>query len=623
MPDGHVLHRDGASRSPYAGSWGKNLAARLLCGPPVNEVLPGVYRHTSSAHVYVVCDADSAVLINIGDGTVLDCMPPQVRHVRAVLLTHHHRDVAAGAARAVSAGIPVYIPEGEGQSLLDPQYYLSMADRRNNYDARPHHWTVPDAAVTQPLREYRTYRFGRLRFTVWPTPGPTPAAATFLLRWRRRTLAFTGDLLYAPGQVSRLAPTQWTYHGGEGIAGTILSLLDLADLRPTQVLPAHGEPMSCGALGLTAEALWPLLQLRRHNTRLLELRGEPYAELRPWLLMNRTSLAQTYVLRARNGRALMIDFGYDFSFGQASTTDRGSRRPWLYTLPTLLRRYGIQGIDAVIPTHYHDDHVAGIPLLQENYGAQLWAPENLVDVLARPGAYRLPCLWFDSMTAQRTLTLGEPFEWNEFRITPHEVTGHARYACGLLVEAYGEAVLFAGDQYADADGLGLNYTYPNLFREADYTRSAELYARLQPDLILSGHAQPVVPDAAYFEQLRVRGMQLQALHAQLQPHTARMLLRAEPINVTSGHPLTLTIENPTDTPFVGTLHVSGGATAPACLNVEAPALGCQTIGFHPCGPSGARIHFELRGRPGEPGLFAHSTICRATSGASDGDQHAC
>ncbi|GGO26077.1 MBL fold metallo-hydrolase [Deinococcus humi] len=588
----------------------------------MNEILPDVYRHTSSAHVYVVCDADSAVLINIGDGSVLDCLPTQVRHVQAVLLTHHHRDVAAGAARAVRAGIPVYILQGEGQSLLDPALYLSMADRRNNYDARPYHWVVPDAAVTQPLREYRTYRFGRLRFTVWPTPGPTPAAATFLLNWRRHTLAFTGDLLYAPGQVSRLASTQWTYHGGEGLAGTILSLLDLAELQPTQVLPAHGEPMPCAALQLTAAALWPLLQLRRHNTRLLELRGEPYAELRPWLLMNRTSLACAYVLRAQNGRALLIDFGYDFSFGQASSTDRASRRPWLYTLPTLLRRYGIQGIDAVIPTHYHDDHVAGISLLQENYGAQLWAPENLVDVLARPGAYRLPCLWFDSITAQRTLALGEPFEWNEFRITPHELTGHARYACGLLVEAYGEVVLFGGDQYADADGLGLNYTYPNLFRETDYTRSAELYARLQPNLILSGHAQPVVPDAAYFEKLRVRGEQLQALHAQLQPHIARMLLRAEPINGVSGQLVVLTIENPTDTPFTGTLHVSGAATAPACLSVAAPAGGCQTVDFHPSGPSGARIHFELRGPAGEPCLFAHATIRHATCGDLNGDQYA-
>ncbi|UBV44263.1 MBL fold metallo-hydrolase (plasmid) [Deinococcus taeanensis] len=578
------------------------------------EVLPGVYRHTSSAHVYVVCDGDAAVLVNIGDGTVLDELPAAVRRVRAVLLTHHHRDVAGGATRAVRAGIPVYVPEGEGTRLLDPERFLALADARNSYDGRLHGWTAPDPAATLPLREYRTYRFGRLRFTVRPTPGQTPGAASLLLRRRRAHVAFTGGLLSGPGQVSRLAATQWTYHGAEGVAGTVLSLLDLADQELTHVLPALGEPMTPGALRVTAEALWPLLQLRRHNLRLLQLRDEPYAELRPWLLMNRTSLANAYVLRARSGRALMIDFGYDFCFGQASSTEREARRPWLYTLPALLTRYGVSGIDAVMPTHYHDDHVAGIPLLREVYGAQLWAAENVADVLTRPDAYRLPCLWFEPMAPDRTLPLGRSFDWEEFRITPHELTGHARYACALLVETGGERALFGGDQYGDADGLGLTYTYPNLFREGDYTRSAELYAQLRPQLILSGHTAPIEPGEPYFAALLARGRQLEALHATLQPHAARLIIRAEPVHLPSGTPLTLTLENPTGAPFDGELHVSGRAAEPARRPVRIPPGASLILPFMPSGPSGARIHFELRGPPGEPCLYAHATI-HAASGA--------
>ena len=45
-----------------------------------------------------------------------------------------------------------------------------------------------------------------------------------------------------PGQVWSLAATQWTYNGGEGLAATILSLLDLKDRQPTLLLPSHGEP---------------------------------------------------------------------------------------------------------------------------------------------------------------------------------------------------------------------------------------------------------------------------------------------------------------------------------------------------------------------------------------------
>jgi glyoxylase-like metal-dependent hydrolase (beta-lactamase superfamily II) len=331
--------------------------------------------------------------------------------------------------------------------------------------------------------------------------------------------------------------------------------------------------------------------------------------------MNRTSLAHSYVLRARSGRALLIDFGYDFCFGQAGSTEQDARQPWLYTLPALMARWGVRHIDAVIPTHYHDDHVAGIPLLREVYGTQLWVTENIVDVLAQPGAYRLPCLWFEGMCADRSLTLKQPFDWEEFRITPHELAGHTRYGCALLVEAYGERVLFGGDQYGDPDGLGLVYTYANLIRETDYVRSAELYAALRPNLILSGHSGPLEPREDYFGTLLARGQQLQALHARLQPHSARLIVRAEPIRVSSGQPITLTIENPTDMPFEGELHVSGRAAEPACLRVHVPGQRSIGLPFYPSGPAGAGIHFELRGDRGEPGQFTHATIQAETGGA--------
>ncbi|WP_157448712.1 MBL fold metallo-hydrolase [Deinococcus peraridilitoris] len=572
------------------------------------EVCPGVYRHTDSAHVYLIRDAENAVLINIGDGSALDHLPPGIEQVRAVLLTHHHRDVAAGAARAAAHGIAVYAPEGECGSLQGAPRLLNHADARNNYDGRPRVWSVPQAIHARALRDYRTYHFGSLSVGVRPTPGVTPGAVSLLYQGPDFSAAFTGDLLFAPGQTARLTASQWSYNGGEGLAASVLSLLDLADQELTHVLPAHGDVMNAEALSVTAEALWPLLQLRRHNPRLLQLREQPYQELRPWLLMNRTSLANAYVLRSRSGRALMIDFGYDFCFGQAGSTEREARRPWLYTIPSLLRKYGVTGIDAVIPTHYHDDHVAGIGLLRETYGAQLWTAENITDVLARPEDYRLPCLWFEGMSSDRTLRLGESVAWQEFRITPHELTGHARYACALLVEGYGERVLFGGDQYSDADGLGLNYTYPNLFREDDYLRSAHLYTQLQPDLVLSGHAGPLVPSGAYLEALLARGAALQALHASLQPLVSRLLMRVEPIRAPSGSTITLTIENPTGKAFQGELRVQEANKTPACLRVDLSAKSAQTWDFCLTADEGTRVHFELRGQPGEPAQYTHASI---------------
>ncbi|WP_181392006.1 MBL fold metallo-hydrolase [Deinococcus irradiatisoli] len=559
-------------------------------------LFPGVYRYTSSAHAYVLICHEDAVLINLGDGDVLDHLPPGVK-VHAALLTHHFADVASGAARAIRRGIPVYAPESEVELLRSAPQTLRRAGRPNNYDPRLYQYGAPEEAEVWPLRDYQTYCFGALSLQVRPTPGPTVGAVSFITLIGGQKLALTGDLLYAPGQISRLAATQWTYHGGEGLAGSVLSLLDLADARPDVVLPAHGEPMLPGALEQTAQALWPLLQLRRHNPRLLELRASPYEELRPWLLHNRTSMANSYVLRSLSGHALIIDFGYDFSFGSPVSTERDARRPWLLTVPALFSKYGVVHIDAVLPTHYHDDHVAGIPLLREQYGAQVWASENVAPVLAYPERYQVPCLWFEGITVDRRLKLGEAVPWREFTVTPYDLPGHARYAAAVLVEGHGERLLFGGDQYADVDGLGLNYTYPNLVRETDYLHSAELYERLQPDLILSGHGPPLTPGPGYGAELRARGEALLRLHTQLQPLTSRLVLSLE----RQGRQVTLQLDNPTGEVFEGRLRGSAGVSpreVPLTLFPAASVrLDFELEGQYP-------FMFEVRGPSGEPGLSA-------------------
>ena len=299
------------------------------------------------------------------------------------------------------------------------------------------------------------------------------------------------------------------------------------------------------------------MKLRGHNPRLLELRGRPYQALRPWLLSNRTSVSNSYVLISARGTALVIDFGYDFAFGTPPATTRDTRRPWLYTLPALKAQFGIDQIEAVIPTHAHDDHVAGIGLLREQYGAQLWAAEPLAGVLARPADSRLPCRWFEALTPDRVLVLGMPVEWEDFQITPYALPGHARHAVALLVEGHGERIVFVGDQYAGEDGLGLNYTYQNDFLETDYLESAALISRLRPDLLLSGHWPPVVPDENWLVAATARGEALRQAHAELHPLTSRLLLTVTPVEASQGQLVEITLMNPTQQVVAGHLTVDG------------------------------------------------------------------
>ncbi len=63
----------------------------------------------------------------------------------------------------------------------------------------------------------------------------------------------------------------------------------------------------------------------------------------------------------------------------------------------------------------------------------------------------------------------------------------------------------------------LNYGYQNRVNLGDFVKSAQLYARLNPDLMISGHWPPrwIAPD--YLQMLATRGGMLDELHRSLLP----------------------------------------------------------------------------------------------------------
>jgi glyoxylase-like metal-dependent hydrolase (beta-lactamase superfamily II) len=228
------------------------------------------------------------------------------------------------------------------------------------------------------------------------------------------------------------------------------------------------------------------------------------------VLRNRTSFATSYALLSDDGAALLLDWGYDQATGVDLPTDRAGRRPLLTSLERLGHR-----VEAVFLTHYHDDHVAGANLLRDVHGAEVWTAPHVADVLEAPERLDLPCLWFDPVTVDRRLPLGEPFRWHEYELTVHPLPGHTLYACALEVEVDGRRVLATGDQQS-ASGL-LNYQYRNRFRAGDYVLSAELYRRLRPDLLLTGHWGVVEVTDALLDRLATDGRRLEELHRELLP----------------------------------------------------------------------------------------------------------
>ena len=470
--------------------------------------------------MYVVKSGTRAALIDFGDGDVLAELPALgISRVSAVLMTHHHRDQGQGLAKANAIGAKVYVPPVERDLFAEVEAHWQARDVANTYNVRDDRFSLLESIeVAGTLPEYREFAFGPYRFLVLPTPGHTSGSVSLLAEIDGRLVAFTGDLIHSPGKVWSLAATQWTYNGGEGLAGSVLSLLDLRDRGVDVLYPSHGAAIEdpAPAIDLTVSRLHNLIKVREHNPRLLDLRARPYEPLTPHLLANRTSMANSHVLLSRSGKALVFDFGYDFLFGMPAGVDRASRRPWLHTIPALKRDFGVTKIDVAIPTHYHDDHVAGFNLLREVEGTAIWAPPLVADPLGDPDRYDLPCLWYDPITVDRTLPLERPIRWEEYELTLYPLPGHTLHAVAIGVTVDGTRVLVVGDQQGNPPRLA-NYVYRNRFRIDDYVESAALYARLRPDLMLFGHTPPVRVDDAFLDELRIKGAELARLHRELLP----------------------------------------------------------------------------------------------------------
>ncbi|MFE5291886.1 MBL fold metallo-hydrolase [Isoptericola sp. NPDC056618] len=496
------------------------------------EVGPGVHRFEDTCAVYVVRaldDPGTAIAIDFGAGDVLDHLDEiGVDRLAAVLMTHHHRDQGQGLPRAVAADIPVWVPPQEVDlfSRVDEMWHTRTL--WNDYNLRQDTFSVrAPVPVAGTVPEYRTASFGGVDVRTVPTPGHTMGSVTYLVERAGRRFAFTGDLIHSPGKVWSLAATQWSYTELEGPAMTVLSTLLLREEeRADALLPSHGAPMTSGAddaLALLGDRMQEYVDARRTSPwDLADRLHRPFVRLTEHLLVNRSADSCSYVLLSDDGPALFIDYGYDMTTGWPAGTDRAGRRPWLASLPALRREFGVTSVEVVLATHYHDDHIAGCNLLRDVEGTEVWVPEHVAPIMADPMRTDLPCQWFESTPADRVLDLGGTVRWREYEITTHDLPGHTRYAAAFEFVVDGVRVLATGDQQA-ADGKDpahpevLNYQYRNRFRRGDYVASAELYRRVRPDLLVTGHWKGRWVDDAYLDLLAAQGAATERLHHELQP----------------------------------------------------------------------------------------------------------
>ena len=497
-----------------------------------NEILPGVWRFRDSCNVYAIAGDGGMLIVDAGTGRWLESLDALPLPPIALVCTHYFRDHSAGAARAAERGIPVYVPEGEEAIFADP---LQHFRQRETYILYDNLWDlfapiepVPIAAV---LRDYERIKLAGVELKVLPLPGVTMSQIGFEIRLGDgRRAIFSAEAIHSPGRIARVAPLQYNYNDLNGAVQCVFSAKILRERKPEVLLPSLGEPMvenADAALALLQENLRALVVVRPGMTGQLDaLDSEPLQRVTDHVWLDRQSVANTWYLLSDSGKALAIDYGYNSatcSWPDYAKPER--RRALLHGIDGLKRQFGIDHIDVVLVSHFHDDHVAGIPVLQRLHGTQCWAAENFEDLLAHPEAHCFPCCWPVRAHINRRLPLNAPFTWEEYSFRLHSMSGHTRFAALIGFEADGKRFAHTGDQYFFTNGVeqfennarAQNHVYRNGALLNGYTESGRWMLDWLPEIVLQGHQPAMFTDHHFFRHIAAWTEDYAETHRRIMP----------------------------------------------------------------------------------------------------------
>lgn len=492
-----------------------------------------IFRFRDSCNVYCLVDKNEALVVDSGTGAWLDFTNELPAPPVAVVCTHHFRDHSAGAAEASRRGMAIFAPYWEREFFTDAQGFFQ---RRETYIVYDNIWDLFGPIESVPihgwLRDWETVTISSFSIHVIPTAGVTPGSVSFLVHCDGKRVLFCGELIHSPGKIARIAPLQYNYNDLTGATNLLHSISTVKKLEVDLLAPSMGPELISEpniALDLLAENLRFALSPRPEAAETLKSeRSTPLTEISPSVYQAHHAFSSTYFVVSRNKEVLAIDYGYDmlFRFGSSYPFPR-NRMSTLHSLEEIEGLTGSKRIDAVLLTHFHDDHVNGIPLLQRLFMTRCYAGENFAEILSHPERFSFPCVWPEKIEVV-PLPLDVPFEWNEFSFRLYEISGHTRYSTMIEFQADGMKYLATGDQYIFFDpGIGKynpgtgpyiqNHVYRNGTSLSSFKESNDLIARIKPDVLLPGHGRAYKPSEEYYRSLSEYDAHYTQSHVRLLP----------------------------------------------------------------------------------------------------------
>ena len=317
-----------------------------------------------------------------------------VRHVEAVVHTHHHRDQCGGDDRAVARGIPIWVPARERALFEANDAFWRLRRTYDSYDTSSGGFSrVSPLPVARGLADHERLSWAGGQIEVLPTPGHTKGSISLLAEVDGIPGHSPGTSSPATGP-SRPSTTSSgsTARRMPSVRPCILQITSPAAGRGL-LLPSHGSPIHDGQAALAALVANLRDLARLHGEmpapsavdHMAEQRGPADQRVLPHLWVNATSLANSWALVDDDGDAL--DARLRLPLLGSFLADQ---RFVAHTIDVFRAEAGLRKVVAAVPSHYHDDHLAGVPWLQREMGAQAWIHESFAELSPSPSASTFP-----------------------------------------------------------------------------------------------------------------------------------------------------------------------------------------------------------------------------------------
>jgi glyoxylase-like metal-dependent hydrolase (beta-lactamase superfamily II) len=435
------------------------LPACLLAAPATSDPLP---RELS----VVAGPVNGAFIQRLGKTLAVYGDPAGERaEADTVLLTEARRDATWAARTLAQRGAKIIAPEKEADLLSRPdRFWAEQRDKRfHDYAQQSTKLPVEPIVVSRGVKGGDTVRWTDLEIRVLDTPGYTRAAVSYLVELGGRKIAFTGDLIRDDGKLQDLFSFQDAipeakiggYHGWAGRLGELMGSLDrIAAEKPDLIVPLRGpvirDPVAAvGRLQNRIRAVYAnylSIDALRWYFKDDHIRAKARRVLGPdapvtWMPMGEILPLPPSIIAISNSRLILADDGAGFlvDCGGAGVLDELRK----------LRAAGkLTRVEHVFVTHYHDDHTDALPALVAEFGPQVHACGSLIDLIERPGEYRLPCLTRNPAVVTAKHRDGDTWQWKEYRLTISDYPGQTLHHNALLVEkSDGWCAFFVGDSF--------------------------------------------------------------------------------------------------------------------------------------------------------------------------------